>query len=178
VPSPFDATTYTVSLIRFWRIPWHRLALQVLAEAISPSAEADYLTHEWTLISSGNRAEFALRRQWALKVGTAEQAGEAPVDPWAWQDTPTWQQIGTLYGPHSARHHACLCKWLHGRAYPVTVSAHGGGGDAGGRARRLIADLDSAVALLPVGLNERGVERHIATTLGWAPTTVVEKGAA
>src|SRR6185295_3446007 len=77
----FDAS-YSITVIRFWRVPWHREALATLAEAISHSEEADRLGHEWGLISAGNRAEFALRRDWAFRVATAAAlVDEDDVDP-------------------------------------------------------------------------------------------------
>jgi hypothetical protein len=168
----FDSA-YTAIQVRFWRVPTHREALEVLAEATTQSSEADFLSYEWGLIQLGNRAEFNLRREWALSPAAAGG------DLVGWRYTETWEQISTLYGPHHDRHRADLCKWLHGRKYPVSVGAHGGAGDAGGRARRIIADLDWARARVPNGLSEHELEKAMAICLGWQrPSEIRTEGAA
>jgi len=45
--------TYSPSLVRFWLVPDHYLALIVLAEGSSVSDEAEYLAYEWQLIREG-----------------------------------------------------------------------------------------------------------------------------
>jgi len=152
---------YSASLIRFWRVASHREGLEVLAEATTRSGEADYLTFEWSLIRDGNHAEFQLRQDWAIQIATFPEQ-----DPRGWKYTPTWKQIEHVFGPPHDRHRACLCNWLHGKPYPATVSGGGGSGDAGGRARRIIADLDSARSSAPAGLSEYELERYMSVALG------------
>jgi hypothetical protein len=134
--SPFDAS-YTVFTIRFWKVPWHRRALEVLAEAISPSNEADYLTYEYHLLQRGNELESQMR--------------EAHKDdhPDAWRTDPGYGALEADYGPIAERHAACLCRWMRSRRYPETQSAHGGIGNAGERANNLLADLHKAESQVP-----------------------------
>ncbi len=168
--SPFatsllDQTGYSQTLIRFWRQPSHREALEVLALAITHSGEADYLNYEWSLIRDGNHAEFELRRTWALELAVYPDQ-----DPVGWRYSPTWNHIQHVFGPAPERHRACLCRWLHGKPYPSSVNGGGGMGDAGGRARRIIADLDQARAAAPRGLTEYELEKFMSLLLGSALT--------
>lgn len=159
-----DNVGYSASLIRFWRIGSHREGLEVLAEATSRSGEADYLAFEWSLIRDGNHAEFALRRDWAVQLATYPDQ-----DPLGWKYTPTWHQIEHVFGPPIDRRRGCLCNWLYDKPYPSSVSGGGGMGDAGGRARRIIADLDQAEASAATGLSEYDLIKQMSLSLGWRP---------
>lgn len=158
--SLLDNIGYSASLIRFWRVPSHREALEVLAEATTRSGEADYLAHEWSLIRDGNQAEFRLRQDWALQCATYPEQ-----DPLSWRYTTTWKQIEHVFGPPYDRRRGCLCNWLYDKPYPSIVNGGGGAGDAGGRARRIIADLDSARALAPPSLSEYDLEKFMSHIL-------------
>jgi hypothetical protein len=133
----------------------------VLAEAITTSGEAEYLAFEWSLIRDGNYAEFKLRQDWALSLTTYPDQ-----DPLGWRYTDTWRQIGHVFGPPPERHRACLCNWLYDKPYPSIVNGGGGMGDAGGRARRIIADLDQARSMAPRGLSEYDLEKFMSICLG------------
>lgn len=169
--SPFEAS-YSQTCIRFWRVGSHREGLEVLAEASTRSSEADYLGTEWALIQEGNHAEFELRRSWALEDAMH------PGDQVGWRYSQQWDRIARLFGPHPERHRACLCRWLHQKPYPQTISGGGGSGDAGGRSRRIIADLDWARGQLPArGLSEYQIEKQMSSLLGWKPPEEEAKAA-
>lgn len=106
----------------------------------SPSLVRFYLAHAEELL--------------ALASGSGGGLGEQMAHEWA-------QLVGGLTAEERACRECrpcCICHHLHARGYPAVLPSRGGAGDAGGRARRVVADLElAAEGLCPLWESTRRV---------------------